>query len=170
VVGQQTGGPVPVLRRLGMADRLHTEPVVREPAGRQLVQRGHLSRLGPAQLQLQQVGEQVMVTEPRPRHIQRHHKRVRLFQILQHPLPARASRQQIGQLPVDAFQHAGPQQKPPHLLRLPVKHLGQQVLGHRPLAAGELLGEPLRIRMPGQRQRRQPQPRRPPLRPVHQQR
>ena len=53
---------------------------------------------------------------------------------------------------------------------LPVQHLGQQVLGHRPLGAGELGREPVRIRVPGQRQRRQPQPRRPPLGPVHQQR
>src|SRR5262249_57187469 len=49
---------------------------------------------------------------------------------------------------------------------LPVQHLGQQVLRHRPLAAGELRREPPRIVVPGQRQRRQPQPGRPPLGPL----
>ena len=140
-----------------------------QPGG-QLVQRGHLTRLGAAQLQLQQVGEQLVVAEPGPRRVQRHHERVGLLQILQHPLPAAAPGQQVGQLAVDPLQHAGPQQQPPDLLALPVQHLGQQVLRHRPLAAGELRREPLRIGVPGQRQRRQPQPRRPALGPLHQQR
>ena len=170
MVGQQPGGQAPVPRRLGVPDRLHRVPVARQPPGRQLVQRGDLLWLGAAQLQLQQVGEQVVVAEPRPRRVQRHHERVRLLQILQHPLPAAAPGQQVGQLAVDPLQHAGPQQQPPHLLGLPLQHLGQQVLRHRPLGAGELRREPLRIRVPGQRQRRQPQPRRPPLGPLHQHR
>ena len=61
-------------------------------------------------------------------------------------------------------------QQPPHPLALRLQHLGQQVLRHRPLAAGELRREPLRIRAAGQRQRRQPQPRRPPLGPLMQHR
>jgi hypothetical protein len=152
-----------------MADRLHREPVLRPPLCGQLVQRRDLPRLSAPQLQLQQPGEQVVIAEPGLRRVQRHHERARLLQILQHPLPARPSGQQVGQLAVDPVQHAGAQQQPPHLLGLPVQHLGQQVLRHRPLGAGELRREPLRIRMPGQRQRRQPQPGRPPLRPVHQQ-
>ena len=46
---------------------------------------------------------------------------------------------------------------------LPVEHLGQQVLRHRPFTAGKLGREPVRVRVPGQRERRQPQPRRPAL-------
>jgi hypothetical protein len=111
-----------------------------------------------------------VVAEPGPRRVHRDHERVRLLQVLQHSSPAAAPGQQVGQLAVDPFQHAGPQQQPPDVLALPVQDLGQQVFGDRALAAGELLGEPLRIRVPGQRQRRQPQPRRPPLGPVHQQR
>ena len=48
--------------------------------------------------------------------------------------------------------------------RLALQHLGQQVAGHGPLAAGELGHEALRVGMPGERDRRQPQPGRPALR------
>jgi hypothetical protein len=44
-------------------------------------------------------------------------------------------------------EHRGPQRQPPDLLRLPLQHLSQQVLGDRALAAGELGREPLRIRV-----------------------
>ncbi len=138
------------------------------PPGRHLVQRGDLSRRGPPQPQLQQVSEQPVVAEPGPRRIQRHHERVGLLQLLQDPLAARTPRQRIGQLAVHPVQQRGPQQQPPHRLAVPLQHLGYQVLRHRPLAAGELGREPLRIRVPRQRQRRQPQPRRPPLGPLMQ--
>ena len=164
------GGQGPVLRRLGVADRLDRVPVVREPPGGRGVQRGQFGRRGAAQLQLQQVGEQLVVAEPGPPRIQRDHERARLLELLQDPLPARAPGQQVGQLAVHPLQHRGPQQQPPDRLALPVEHLGQQVFRHRPLAAGELGREPVRIRVPGQRQRRQPQPRRPALGPLVQQR
>ena len=46
-----------------------------------------------------------------------------------------------------------------------VEHLGQQVVGDGALAAGELGDESLGVGMAGERERRQPQPRRPPLGP-----
>ena len=169
VIGEQPGGQPPVLRGLGVPDRLHRVPVPGVPPGGRLVQRGDLGRGGAPQPQLQQVGEQTVVAEPGPRRVQRHHERVRLLQLLQDPLAARTPRQGVGQLAVHPLQHAGPQQQPPHLLVLPLQHLGQQVLGHRPFAAGELGREPVRVVVPGQRQRRQPQPCRPPLGPLIQQ-
>ena len=45
----------------------------------------------------------------------------------------------------------------PHLRRLALQHLRHQVAGHRALAAGELPHEALRVGMPGERDRRQPQ-------------
>ena len=165
-IGKQPGGQPPVPRRLGVADRLHREPMPGKPPGRGRVQPGHLTRGGAPQLQLQQPGEQPVVAEPRPRRIQRHHERVRGLQVLQDPIPARTPRQRVGQLAADPLHQTGPQQQPPHLFALPLQHLGQQVLRHRPLAAGELGREPLRVRVPGQRQRRQPQPGRPPLGPL----
>jgi len=50
MVGQQPGSQPPVPRGLGMLDRLHREPVPREPPGGQLVQGGHFTRLGTAKL------------------------------------------------------------------------------------------------------------------------
>jgi hypothetical protein len=44
------------------------------------------------------------------------------------------------------FEHRRPQEQSPHLLRLAVQHLRDQLLGNRELAAGEL-GEPLRVRI-----------------------
>jgi len=40
MIGQQAASQLPVLCRLGVADRLHTEPVLGEPAGRRTVQGG----------------------------------------------------------------------------------------------------------------------------------
>ena len=64
------GGQVPALGRLGVPDRLDREPALRKPAGRPLVQPGNGIRLGPAQLQLQQVDEQVVIAELRAGRIQ----------------------------------------------------------------------------------------------------
>src|SRR5262249_56899112 len=86
------------------------------------------------------------------------------------PPPAAIPGQQAGQLAVDPVQDGGAQQQPPNLFWLPVQHLGQQVLRHRPLGPGELGRQPPRVGVPGQRQRGQPQPRRPPLGPRHQRR
>ncbi len=79
MVRQQPGGQAPVLRRLGVPDRLHREPMVREPAGGRAVQRKELTRRAAPQLQLQQVGEQLVVAEPEPPHIHRDHERAGLL-------------------------------------------------------------------------------------------
>ncbi len=165
VVRQQPGGQPPVRRGLGLADRLDRVPVPGEPCGGRAVQRGPFVRLGAAQLQLQQVREQPVVAEPRPARVQRDHERAGLLQILQDPFPARGAGQHVRQRAGHPLQHRRAQEQSPHLLALPVQHLGQQVLGHRPIGAGELRGEPLRVRVPGQRQRGQPQPGHPALGP-----
>ncbi len=166
VVREHAGGQAPVPGRLGVADRLDQVPVSGVPPGSGGVQRGHVGRVAAPQLQLEQVGEQLVVAEPGPPRIGRDHERVRPLELLQDPLSARTPGQQVGQLAVHPVEHRGPQQQPAARLALAVEHLGHQVLRHRPLAAGELGREPVRIRVPGQRQRRQPQPRRPALRPL----
>jgi hypothetical protein len=133
------------------------------------VQASDCTGLGAAQLELQQAGEQVVIPEPGARGVQRQHERVRLFQVLQQPLRATAPAEQVGQLAVDPLEDAGAQQQAPHRCGLPVQYLRQEILRYGPLTARELRREPARIGMPSQRQRRQPQPGRPPLRPVHQQ-
>ena len=99
VTGQQPGGQVPILRRLGVPDRLHPEPAGGEPAGGRGVQPGNLTRRRAAQFQPQQSGEHLVIAEPRPVRIQRHHERVRLLQVLQHPLPALVPGQQARPAP-----------------------------------------------------------------------
>ena len=91
-------------------------------------------------------------------------------QVQQDLFRARPAGQQVGQLAVDPVQDRGAQQQILDLGRLAVQHLREQVLRDRALAAGELRHEPLRVGMTGQRDRRQPQARGPPLGPLVQQR
>jgi Catalase len=88
VVRQQPSRRVPVTRGLGVADRLHRIPMAGEPAGGGGVQPGELFRCGASQLQLQQVGEHLVVAEPGPPRVQRDDERARLLQILQDPFGA----------------------------------------------------------------------------------
>src|SRR5260370_338731 len=145
------------------------------PLRSRMVERSDLTGCGPAQLQLQQVREQPVVAEPRPRRVQRHYERVRLLQLLQDPLAALVSGQQIGELAIDLFQDRRSQQQPPHLLALPLQYLGQQVVPYRPLPARKLSPEPTPPPAPRHRQppRSTPAPRtttgappRPPPRPA----
>ncbi len=169
-VGDKAGGQGPVARCLGVADRLDGVLVLGVPAGGRGVQRRDLARCGAPEFQLQQVGEQAVVPEPGPRSVHRCHERVRLFQLVQDLLPAAAPGQGIGERAVDPIQHAGPQQEPPHFRVLTRQHLRKQVLRDRPLGARELFRESFRIGVPGQRQRRQPQPGRPAFGPLIKQR
>ena len=168
MIGHQLCGGFPVRRRLGVPDRLDRVAVPGEPGAGSLVQRGDLAGRGAAQFQLQQFREHVVVAEPRPGSAQRHHERARVLQVLKRTLSARFPGQPVRQFPVDPVQDRGAQQQPAHLFGLPVQHLCQQVLGNRPVGAGELGREPFRVRVPGQRQRRQPQTCRPPLGPLMQ--
>ena len=113
VIGQQPGGQAPVLRRLGVPDRLDRVPVPGEPSGGGADAARGARRRGTPQLQLQQVGEHLVVAEPGPPRIQRDHERAGLLQVLQHPLPAAAPGQQVGQLAADPLGHRGAQQQPP---------------------------------------------------------
>ena len=75
VIGQQAAGPLPVPRRLSVADRLHAEPMLGEPAGRRTVQGGEFGRLGIPQLRLEQISEQPVVAKPGSPCVQRDHER-----------------------------------------------------------------------------------------------
>ena len=68
------------------------------------------------------------------------------------------------------FEQRGAQQQILDVGRLAVEHLGEQVLGDRAVAAGELRDEPLRVGVAGQGDRREPQARGPALGPLVQQR
>jgi hypothetical protein len=89
-----------------------------------------------------------------------------LFQVLQGPLGIFVGGEQAGEVAVDSLEDRRAQQQVPDALALPVQNLREQVVGDGALAAGELGGEPLGVGVPGQRQRRQPQPGGPALRPL----
>ena len=163
VIGQDTDGQAPVTGGLGVPDRFRGEAVRGQPVRGGGVQHRKLIRLGRLQLQLQQVGEQPVVAEPGPGRVQRDHERARLLQLLQNPSSAGATAQQVGELAVDPLENRCTQQQPANLPRLALQHLGQQILGHRPLTAREPGHKPFWVRVPRQRQRRQPQPGRPAL-------
>ena len=123
-----------------------------------------------AQLQPQELPEQLVVAKPRPLRVQRHHKRVGVLELQQDPLRAQAAGQQIGQLAVDTIKQGGTQQQLLDIVGLALQHLGEQVLGDRAVAAGELRHEPFGVGVTSQRERRQPQARGPPFGPLVQQR
>ena len=111
------------------------------------MQRWHSFGQRPAQLQPQQIREQVMVTEPRALSVERHHERVRVLQVQQDPFRARLAGQQIGQLAADAIEQGGAQQQLLDVAWLALQHFGDQIISDRAVAAGELGDEPLRVGM-----------------------
>ncbi len=73
-------------------------------------------RRGPAQLELQQIGEQVVVAEPRPPDVERGDERVRVLEALQDRLRARAAGQRVGERAADPLEDgrcAGAGRAPP---------------------------------------------------------
>ena len=127
------------------------------------MQRRDRRRRGAPQLEAQQIGEQVVVAEPGPGGVERGDERVLVFELLEDRLGARAAGERVGQRPADALEDRGAQEQVAHLRRLALQHLGEEVARHGPLAARELGHEPLRVRVRGQRDRRQAQAGRPSL-------
>ena len=91
-VGEHAGGMAPVIGALGVPDRLDRMPVLLVPAGGDPVERRDVRRISAAKLQPQEVGEQVVIAEPRCARIERGDERVCLLQLLKEPVRARASR------------------------------------------------------------------------------
>jgi hypothetical protein len=170
MVGQQPDRISPVARRLDVPDGLGHLAMLGEPPGGAPVQNRHLFGQRPAQLQPQEIREQVVVAEPRALGVQRFDERVGVLEVEQDPFRARPAGQQIGQFTVDPLEQAGAQQQILDLVWLAFQHLGDQVLGDRAVAAGELGDEPRGVGVASQGDRREPQARGPSLRPLAQQR
>ena len=104
----------------------------------------------PAQLKPEQVSEEVVIPEPGPGRIERYDERVGVFEVEQDPLGAGVTSQQVRQLAVHAVEQGGTQKQLLDLCWLVIQHLGEQVLGHGPVAAGELRDKSLGVRAAGQ--------------------
>ena len=111
-----------------------------------------------------------MVAERGSSGIERDDERVRVLELLQDPLRARAAGEEVGQRPAHLLQNGRAEQQLAHLRRPALEHLGHQVGRHRALAAGELAHEALGIGVLRKRERRQAQPGHPALGPFVQQR
>src|ERR1039457_3461753 len=91
MIGEQPGPAGPAARRLSMADGVNNLAVLCEPFGGSPVQLRYFIGQPPAQLQPEEVSEQVVVAEPGALGVERYHERVRVFQAEQDPLGARAA-------------------------------------------------------------------------------
>ena len=108
----------------------------------------------------------MVIAKPRTARVERDDERVRAFELLKNALGTRASGEQIGERPVDPLEDRRPEQQLPTGWRLALEHFGDQVLCNRAFAPGELGGEALRIGMPLERQRSEPEARGPAFSPL----
>ena len=160
----------PVLRRLRLADGFDDVAVLLVPLGGRPMERIDHPGGGSLQLEAQQVGEQVVVAEPRAPGVDRRDEGVGVGEARQDGLRRRRPGQVVRERAVDPVEHRRAQQQLAHLGPLTLEDLRHQIRRHGPLTAGELADELVRIGMPGQRERRQAQARGPALRPVAEER
>ena len=106
MVGEQPRRAGPVACRLSMPDGVGDLAVPGEPPRGEPVQRRQFFGQRAAQLQPKQAAEQVVVAEPGPARVERHHERVGVFQVQQDPFRAGVASQQVGQLAVDPVEQA----------------------------------------------------------------
>ena len=150
MVGEQPRRVGPVTRGLSMPDGVDDLAVLGQPPGGQPVQGRQLLGEPAAQLKPEQVSEEVVIPEPGPGRIERYDERVGVFEVEQDPLGAGVTSQQVRQLAVDAVEQGGTQKQLLDLGWLVLQHLGEQVLGDGPVAAGELRDKSLGVRAAGQ--------------------
>ena len=170
MVGEHAGRLVPVAGRLQVADGVGGLAAGAKPARGELVQFRDVPGHRTAQFQPEQAAEHAVVAEPGTAGVEGHDERVGVLQVQQDPLRARGPGKQVGQLAVDPVQNRGAQQQSLDFRRLPLQHLGHQVLSHRAVAARELGDEPFGVGVPGHGQDGEAQPRRPALGPLMQHR
>ena len=163
VVHQQAPSGHPFTGRLIVADGLHDVALLFVPGGRGAVQRRDRRRRDAPQFEAQQIREQVVVAEPRTGGVERGDEGVLVFEPLEDRLGPHGAGEHIGERAADTLEDRRAQEQVAHLRWLALEHLGEEVAGHGPLAAGELGHEALRVRVRGQRDRRQAQTGRPSL-------
>ena len=168
-VGEQPGRVGPVTRCLGVPDGLDRLALLEEPRGGAAVQCRHGFGPCPAQLKAQEIGEEMVVAEPRAMGVERDDEGVGVLDLEQDPFRAGPSGQQIAELTVDLVEQGSTQQQVLDVLELAFQHFGDQVFGDRAVVSGELRDEPFWVRVVGQRENRQPQTCGPPFGPLVQQ-
>src|ERR1019366_4078897 len=135
-----------VTRGLSMADGVNDLAVPDQPLRGEPVQGRQFFGEPTAQLKAEQVSEEVVIPEPRPGRIEGYDKRIGVFEIEEDAFGAGVTSQQIRQLAVDPVEQGSAQKKLLDPGRLAFQHFGEQVLGDRTAAAGELRDKSLRVR------------------------
>jgi len=148
----------------GVLQRFPGQVIARAPGGGAAPQDRDQGGLQPFQLREQHVAEQVVVAVPLAAVVQRHQQHVGSGQFGQHRSGAGQFQHRLAQRPGHALQHRGPGQELPLGGGDPGQELRFHVLGHEQIATAE---RPARDRQAAgpDGQRRQVQPRRPPLGP-----
>ena len=79
----EAGDPICIARRLSVGDGRLRLAIVLAPGRRPEVQLGDVGRLASPQLRRQQVAEQLVIAEPLPPAVERHHQQIAALQPLQ---------------------------------------------------------------------------------------
>ncbi len=165
VLADEIAGEPPVRGRLRMADRLDRELVLRIPLGSGAMQLRDGIGLGAPQLKAKKIGEQLVIAEPGPLRVDGEDERIGILELEQDPFRACRSEEPIGERSVHALEDRGSKEEPANGLGLALQDLGEQVVRHGPLAPGEFGDEALWVGLAREREHREPESRRPSLRP-----
>ena len=146
-------------------DGLVRRPV---PPCAQPLHQAEIARSRPPQLRPQELEEQRVVAVAELRAGVTGDEEVGRRELGQHPPAVTSAGQRVGQLRTDRVGHGGAEQELSQAVGLPIEDLVQQVVGHRPIVAGEPAQEPGAVRLRGERQRGEADPGSPPFRPIAQ--
>ena len=160
----QAGDGVRLAGRATVADRV-LGPVVGETPGHcTSVELGHQLGLRPLELVPEKLAEEVVVAVPLPLPVERHHEAVRALERLERLRRPGRLQHGVAETAAHPHQDRGALEELRFGFRQPREELEAEVLGHEPVAAGQVIGAH-RARRPGlNRQRRQVQAGRPSFR------
>src|ERR1700677_4821754 len=106
----------------------------------------------------------MMVAKLRAFAVERDNERIVVFKPEKNLLRASRLCKKVGQLTVDPVEDRRGKEETLNVRRLPFQHLGYQIIGYDPVAAGELRDECLGVRIDRKREYREPQAGRPTFR------
>ena len=158
VLCEEAARVVPRLGSLGVADRLEHVAMGDVPLGGGEMKLGDVLGARAAELQPQEIGQQMVVAEGRPRRIDRDDEDVLVLEREKDPFGPGGAEEVVCQRPGDVVEDRRPKEQATDVRGLAGEHLGEQVVGHGPLIARELGDEAARIRMTRQRERGQTEP------------
>src|SRR5215471_17400695 len=120
------------------------------------------------QANLEEVGEEPVVSIPAALVVKSEQEEVRALDALQHLLTVGPARDRVTEGPAQTFENRGLEQEAPDLVWLPLQHLLGQVVKDVAVAACEARDDPNGVGRRAQRQRRELETGRPAFGPLHQ--